>query len=198
GVAVPQRGVVRLVRGGEHFALDQEETVLHLAPLSFDASTLEIWGPLLNGGRLVLGPPGTLSLTELGRLLARRRVSTLWLTAGLFHQMVESCVEDLRPLRQLLAGGDVLSPQAVRRALEELPGLLLVNGYGPTEGTTFTACHALRSAAEVESPVPIGRPVANTSVHLLDAALRPVPVGVVGELYVGGDGLARGYVSRPE
>ncbi len=200
GVAVTHRNVVRLVRGSGFAHLGPEETFLQLAPLAFDAATLEIWAPLLNGGRLVLFPGRRASLDEIGEAIARHGVTTLWLTAGLFHQMVDERPQALRPLRQLLAGGDVLSPAHVRRALEALPGVALINGYGPTENTTFTACRTLVSAdvADGAGPVPIGRPIGGTRVYVLDAALRPVPEGVWGELFAGGDGVARGYLGRPE
>ncbi len=196
GSAVPHRAVVRLVRETDYARLDADEVFLQLAPISFDASTLEIWGPLLNGGRLVLYPPGPLSLDDLATVLARHRITTLWLTAGLFHQMVESRPESLAPLGQLLAGGDVLSPPHVRRAFEHLGGCL-VNGYGPTENTTFTCCHLMRDTSAVTTSVPIGRPVANTRIYLVDANLAPVPVGVPGSLLAAGDGLSRGYFRRP-
>ncbi|HYP52459.1 MAG TPA: condensation domain-containing protein, partial [Pyrinomonadaceae bacterium] len=164
----------------------------------FDASTLELWGALLNGARLALMPPGVPSLEELGRALRRHNVTTLWLTAGLFHLMVDERAEDLGGLRQLLAGGDVLSPEHVRRFLEAAPASTLINGYGPTENTTFTCCHPMRGSFDATRSVPLGRPVANTSVYVLDRRMRPVVLGSVGELYTGGDGLARGYLNRPE
>jgi amino acid adenylation domain-containing protein len=199
GVAVSHRNVVRLVRETDFMSFGPDEVFLQFAPVSFDASTLEIWGPLLNGGRLVLFPPGPPDLRQLGDMLERHGVTTLWLTAGLFHQMVESHLESLRSLRQLAAGGDVLSPAQVRRVLTDLPGLTLINGYGPTENTTFTCCHMMRSAVDLGSgTVPIGRPIANTRVFLLDAAFQPVPVGVMGQLHATGDGLARGYAGRPD
>ncbi|HKV09943.1 MAG TPA: amino acid adenylation domain-containing protein, partial [Thermoanaerobaculia bacterium] len=198
GVAVPHRGVVRLVRGADYARLDREQVFLQLAPLAFDASTLEIWGPLANGGRLALAPPGTPSLAELGRALRRHGVTTLWLTAGLFHQAVDEAIGELRGLSQLLAGGDALSAPHVRRAMAALAGCALINGYGPTENTTFTCCHRIAPGSPPGVSVPIGRPIANTRVYLLDRELRPVPVGVPGELYTGGDGLARGYLGRPD
>jgi amino acid adenylation domain-containing protein len=197
GVAVPHRAVVRLVRGTGGLRIGPDEIWLQLAPLAFDASTLEIWGPLLNGGRLVLAGPHTPTLEELGRTIARHGVTSLWLTAGLFHQMVESCPEALRPLRKLLAGGDVLSPSHVGRALAALPGTRLINGYGPTENTTFTCCHLLTDPWEAAERVPIGRPVAGTRVYLMDGGWEPVPAGVPGELWTGGEGLGRGYLGRP-
>ncbi|MCP4662931.1 MAG: amino acid adenylation domain-containing protein, partial [bacterium] len=196
GVAVPHRAVVRLVRDTDFAELGAQEVWLQLAPISFDASTLELWAPLLNGGRLVMAPPGPLSVEELGALLQRHRVSSLWLTGGLFHLMAEEHAADLRPLRQLLAGGDVLSVPHVRRVLESGVGVL-INGYGPTENTTFTSCCRLRTPVDLGSTVPIGRAIANTRIHVLDRRLRPVPIGTPGELCTGGDGLARGYRGDP-
>jgi amino acid adenylation domain-containing protein len=198
GVCVPHRGVVRLVRGANYIDFGPHETFLQLAPVAFDASTLEIWGPLLNGGRLVLFPPGVPTLTELGEFIQRQRITTLWLTAGWFHQMVEESVEGLRGVRQLLAGGDVLSVPHVKKALDCLPDCVLVNGYGPTENTTFTSCHRITRADTERRSIPIGRPIANTKTFILDEDRQPVPIGVPGEVYVGGDGLALGYLNQPE
>ncbi|HEV7588936.1 MAG TPA: amino acid adenylation domain-containing protein, partial [Longimicrobium sp.] len=197
GVMAPHRAVVRLVRGSAFLDFSPEQVFLGFAPVAFDASTLELWGPLLNGGTLALYPPEPPSLEQLGEFIRAQGVTTLWLTAGLFHQMVELDPAAFGGVRQLLAGGDVVSPQAVRRVLDANPGLVVTNGYGPTEGTTFTCCHAMRAAGEVGDPVPLGRPIGNTRVYVLDAALEPVPVGVPGELYAGGDGVARGYQGRP-
>ena len=197
GVAVPHRAVVRLVRGNGFARLDCGEALLHYAPLAFDASTFEIWGALLNGGRVVIAPPHPLSPAELEAVIAKGGVTTAWLTAGLFHQLAEERPEALAPLRQLLVGGDVLSPTHLRRVREMHPHLRLVNGYGPTENTTFTCCRDI-TAADLERPsVPLGAPIANTAAYVLDAALEPAPDGVWGELYAGGDGLARGYHARP-
>jgi len=198
GVCVPHRGVVRLVKETNYARLGPDEVFLQLAPVAFDASTLEIWGPLLNGGRLVIFPPQTPTLTELGEFIQRHGITTLWLTAGLFHQMVEEQLDGLRGVRQLLAGGDVLSVPHVKKALKRLNGCTLINGYGPTENTTFTCCHRVTSSDGDVRSIPIGRPIANTQVYILDDYQQPVPVGVPGELYIGGDGLALGYINRPE
>ncbi|HEY0172161.1 MAG TPA: amino acid adenylation domain-containing protein, partial [Pyrinomonadaceae bacterium] len=196
-VGVEHRAVVRLVRGADYAEFAPSEVFLQLAPLAFDASTFEIWGALLNGARLVVMPPGAASLDDIAAAVGQHGVTTLWLTAGLFHLMAERRPEDLRGLRQLLAGGDVLSPSRVREFVTRCPDTRLINGYGPTEGTTFTCCHEVRDAAEVGATVPIGRPIANTRVYLLDGRMRPVPAGMRGELYIGGDGVARGYLNRP-
>lgn len=199
GVAVPHRAVVRLVKGANYARLAPDEVFLQLAPVSFDASTLEIWGALLNGATLAIAPPGPLSLSEIGRAVKAYGVTILWLTAGLFGLMVGEQVEALRGVRQLLFGGDVVPLAQVARAARELPGCRLVNGYGPTENTTFTACHRVEADPEGSGrPLPIGRPVTNTTVYVLDRHLNLLPAGVPGELYAGGAGLARGYVGRAD
>ena len=197
GVSITHRNVVRLVKETNYLPFTADETFLQFAPVSFDAATLEIWGSLLNGARLVIFPPHTPSLAELGRFLRQHQVTTLWLTAGLFHLMVEQHLDDLQSLHYLLAGGDVLSVGHVRRVLSTLPNCQLINGYGPTENTTFTTCHPITSMDDVGDTVPIGRPIANTTVYILDKQRQPVPIGLPGELYIGGDGLARNYFNRP-
>ena len=199
GVGIPHRAVVRLVKDTGYVSLSADEVFLHFAPLSFDASTFEIWGSLLNGARLALAPAQrAMSLAELAAVIARQGVTTLWLTAGLFHQMVDEGLSELRGVRQLLAGGDVLSATHVRQALEQWPETRVINGYGPTETTTFACSEAMGHSAEVGERVLIGRPIANTKVYILDEGMRAAPVGVRGQIYIGGDGLARGYVGRAE
>src|SRR6185369_14181156 len=198
GVQVVHRGVVRLVKENVYAHLGAYEVCLQFAPLAVDASTFEIWGSLLSGGRLVIMPPGPTTLAELGKALKTYRVTVLWLTAGLFNLMVDEELDSLRGLRQLLAGGDALSVSHVQRFLREAPDCKLINGYGPTENTTFTCCYSMNTAAEFSHSVPIGRPIANTQVYILDENLRLVATGAPGELYTGGDGLARGYLNHPE
>ncbi len=196
GVGVTHRGIVRLARDGGYADLGPDETHLLFSPVSFDASTFEIWGCLLNGGRLAIFPPHLPSLAELGEEVRRAGVTTLWLTAGLFHSFVDEGLSALSGVRQLLAGGDALSPAHVRRALDGLPGVRLINGYGPTECTTFACCHTLTAPPEGPT-VPVGRPIGNTRAVVLDRRLRPVAMGVAGELFLGGAGLARGYPGDP-
>ncbi|MEG3894626.1 MULTISPECIES: amino acid adenylation domain-containing protein [unclassified Microcoleus] len=198
GVCVVHRGVVRLVKDTDYASLTSAEVFLQLAPISFDASTLEIWGALLNGAQMAVFPPGSPSLAELGEAIRLYNVTILWLTAGLFHLMVDERIEDLKGVRQLLAGGDVLSVPHVQKLLREVPNCKLINGYGPTENTTFTCCAAIDSDSQISNSVPIGRAIANTQVYILDRHLQPVPIGVPGELYAGGAGLARGYLNRPD
>jgi amino acid adenylation domain-containing protein len=196
GVLVPHRGVTRLVRDNGFMPITDQDTFLQAAPLSFDASTLEIWGPLLNGGTLVIPSKGT-GLDEIAAAVRDQGVTTLWLTAGLFQVMIEEHAESLKGLRYLLAGGDVLSVSHVHRALAALPGTTLINGYGPTENTTFTTCHTIREQDCNRPSIPIGRPIGNTTAFILDDHGRPVPAGIHGELFTGGNGLALGYHGDP-
>jgi amino acid adenylation domain-containing protein len=196
-VTVTHRAIVRLVRETGYFTAAPGDAFLALAPVSFDASTFEVWGALLNGARLVVPPPGQQTLAELGAIVRESAITVLWLTAGLFHLMAGERLADLRPLRRLLAGGDVLAPEPVERCLAALPETVLVNGYGPTESTTFAVCHPMRGRRGGGVSVPLGRPIANTRVLLLGRYLELVPAGVLGELAIGGDGLAQGYHGRP-
>lgn len=198
GVCVEHRAVIRLVRGTSYATFSSEEVYWHLAPLAFDASTFEIWGALLNGARLVMLPQRQLMCDEIGGTIRQYQVTTLWLTAALFHVMVGERIEALKPLRHLLAGGDKLSVPHVEKARRELSDCRLVNGYGPTEGTTFSCCYPVPLDGSLGNTVPIGRPIGNTTTYILDAHRQPVPISVRGELYIGGEGLARGYWNRPE
>ncbi|WP_163867066.1 non-ribosomal peptide synthase/polyketide synthase, partial [Myxococcus eversor] len=199
GVCIEHRSVMRLLLGRVDFMeLGPQHSFLLIAPISFDASTLEVWGPLLHGGRLVLFPPHAPNdVSELQLVLERHRVSTLHLTAGLFTQMVDANLEGLRSVKQLLTGGDVVSAPHVRRVLEELR-IPVTACYGPTESTLFASCFRMTDASQVGASVPIGTPIGNTRLYVLDSLLRPLPVGVPGELFISGDGLARGYLGQPE
>jgi amino acid adenylation domain-containing protein len=198
GVAVPHRAIVRLVRATNYVDIGTDDTVLQYAPLAFDASTFEIWAPLLNGGRLAIAPPGQLSVADLQRTLARFEVTTLWLTAAIFRETVEADLGALRGLRYLLAGGDVVSPLHAKRFIDAYPDCAFINGYGPTENTTFSCAYPVPSSDAIVQNVPIGRAIANSSAFILDTQLQPLPLGAVGELCVGGDGLALGYLNLPD
>ena len=198
GVMVTHAGVDRLVRECGFIEMGAGDVVAQLASVTFDAATFEVWGALAAGAVLAVAPQGVLSTAELGRFLAAERVSVLWLTAGLFQEVVQAGTGALAGVRCLLAGGDVLAVPACRAVLAELPGTRLINGYGPTENTTFTATHAVRTAdLDGAAGIPVGSPVAETRVFVLDRWLSPVPPGVTGELYAAGTGLARGYHQRP-
>ncbi|HEU4556889.1 MAG TPA: condensation domain-containing protein, partial [Longimicrobium sp.] len=187
GVSVPHRAVVRLVKGQTYAGFRAGDVFLQLAPVAFDASTLEVWGPLLNGGAVAVHPPFLPDPNELGAFASRHEVTTMWLTAGLFHQVVDAGAPGLGGVREILAGGDVLSPAHVLRAMDALPSTRIVNGYGPTETTTFACCHAIRREDAEAGAIPIGPPIAHTRAYVLDDAMRPVPIGAPGELYLGGD-----------
>ncbi|GAB2731903.1 non-ribosomal peptide synthetase [Kitasatospora kifunensis] len=196
GVAISHEDILGL-------ALDQvwdgqaHRRVLFHSPAAFDLATYEVWVPLLNGGEVVVAPPGELDIPTLGAVLARHRVTALWLTAGLLRLVAEEDPGCLAGLRELWAGGDVVPAQAVRRLREACPELVIVDGYGPTEATTFITYHRLATTDPVPDPMPIGRPFQGMRCYVLDEQLRPVPAGSVGELYAGGIGLARGYVRHP-
>ncbi|MCZ7637352.1 MAG: amino acid adenylation domain-containing protein [Verrucomicrobia bacterium] len=199
GVLVPHRAVVRLVRGQDYVTFGPEQRFLLLAPTAFDASTFELWGGLLNGGTCVVAPPGLPELDALEELIRAERVTCVWLTAGLFNQVVEQRPSLLAGVPQVITGGEVLSVRHVQRALEQWPGVRLVNGYGPTEGTTFTCAHWIKPGTLAPGEaVPIGRPLANTRCHVVDGEGGLVPSGVVGELWIGGEGVALGYVNDAE
>ncbi|MER6029499.1 amino acid adenylation domain-containing protein [Streptomyces sp. NPDC001851] len=198
GTMTSHRNVTRLVFGLDHLGLGPGRRILAAAPISFDASTFEIWGALAHGGTCVLHPDGVPEAHALFAVMREHRVDTAWLTAALFNAVLDSGPEQWPPLRHLVVGGEALSAGHVRRALARLPGTSITNGYGPTESTTFACCHEIPAdlPAEVHS-VPIGRPIGNTQAYVLGPGLEPVPVGVEGELFLAGPGLARGYLGRP-
>ena len=199
GVAVPHRAILRLVLEPNFCQLGPDEKILQHSPVAFDASTFEIWGALLNGGELRIMPEGEVSLRALGDEIKEAGITSLWLTAGLFHAMVEERPDDFANVKQLLTGGDVVSPKHAHAILKRFPQLRLINGYGPTENTTFTCCHTI-TAEDVSdgSPVPIGTAISGTDIHIVDENLNPVADGQRGELCCAGSGLALGYWQNEE
>ncbi|GLW56065.1 hypothetical protein Kpho01_40760 [Kitasatospora phosalacinea] len=198
GVMVCHRNVVRLVRGTDFVAFSDRMRVLQTGAVSFDASTFELWGPLLNGGALVLPEEdAVLDAGRLGAALREHGVTTLWLTSPLFNRLARQDPAAFAPLSDLVVGGDVVAGEHVAAVLAACPGVRVVNGYGPTENTTFSTTHRI-APEETGGPLPIGRPIAHSTAYVLDPAGAPVPPGTEGELYVGGDGVALGYLGRPE
>ena len=197
-VAAPHRAVVRLVSEQSYARMGAGEVHLLHSPVSFDASTFEIWGALLNGGHLAIAPPHQLSTADFTSVLRRFGVTTLFLTTGLFHAVVDEDVTALRPVRQLLTGGEPVSSDHLERARRALPGCRLMDVYGPTETTTFACFEALAVDRPVQGPVAIGRPIVGTEAYILDEQHEPIPAGMWGELCLGGAGLARGYLGRPD
>ncbi len=199
GVRVTHRNVIRLICGAQYAQLDEHQTLLQLATLSFDASTFEIWGALLTGGRLVVYPQRVASLAALGTLIQSEEVTCMWLTAAFFNTVIDQQPEILRSVQQVLTGGEALSVDHIKRATKHLPHTRLINGYGPTETTTFACTFPISGCEQqLEHSVPIGKPIANTRVYVLNRHGQPAPVGVPGELYIAGDGVAQGYHDRPE
>jgi amino acid adenylation domain-containing protein len=193
GVGVTNANVLGFVAAIESL-LAPPRTVLHYAPSSFDASTFEIWGALLHGCRLAVAPAGVLSLAELGAFVLETGCDTAWFTAALFHKLVERELETVARLRDVFTGGDVVSATHVTATLEAAPALRVYNAYGPTETTTFAS---VERASAGGGTVPIGRPIAGARAYVLDRWLGLVGPGVVGELFVAGNGVARGYAGRP-
>jgi amino acid adenylation domain-containing protein len=196
GVGITHRNVAALVKSANYGRFNSDETFLQLAPSSFDASTFEIWACLLNGGRLVVYPPGTPSLSELGEFVARNQITSLFLTTGLFHQFVDTNVRSIGAVKQLLTGGDVLSPVHLNKAVEQIEDCSFVNCYGPTEATVMACAYQVGPNRPATS-VPIGRPISNSRVYIVNS-YQPAGVGERGELFIGGAGLGRGYHNRPE
>ncbi|MEO0768467.1 MAG: amino acid adenylation domain-containing protein [Cyanobacteria bacterium J06649_4] len=197
GVCIPHRGVARLVKNTNFSLMSADDVFLQLAPIAFDAATIEIWGALLNGGQLVLFPDKNPTPKAIVETVNRHQVTFLFLTAGLFHLTIEHGIGEMRSLRQLLSGGDVLSVSHINRALQQLPNCPITNAYGPTENTVVACRHIIDQPLPIEVPVPIGHPISNTQVYILDSQLQPVPIGVQGELCITGDGIATGYLNRP-
>ncbi len=199
GATIPHRGVVRLVRGQSYSEFDSHQRFLMLASTSFDASTFELWGALLNGATCAIFPERLPDFETLEKAIRQHGVTCLWLTAGLFNQIIDLRPSVLETIAHVLTGGEALSVPHVKKAMNLLPTLRITNGYGPTECTTFTTTYTIGHGETFPTgSIPIGRPLANARCYLLDAHLQLVPVGVPAELCVGGDGLARGYLNRPE
>ncbi|MEU6482372.1 amino acid adenylation domain-containing protein, partial [Streptomyces sp. NPDC047017] len=195
GVAVTHRAIVDLTRDSS-WKSGPEDRVLFHAPHAFDISDYELWVPLLSGARVVVAPTEPIDSAALRALLTRERITSVHLTAGLFRVIAEQDADCFSGVREVLTGGDVVSPVAVRRVVEACPGTVVRVLYGPTEITLCATQYEVPVGAVVGGSVPIGRPMDNTWVYVLDAALSPVPVGVAGELYIAGTGVARGYVGR--
>ena len=199
GVAVTHRAVNRLVMNTDYAQLTCGDVVAQAANFSFDATTFELWGALLHGARLVVIPQeDVLSPTALAAQIENEGITAMFLTTALFNQLVENIPSALGKLHHLLFGGEAVDPRRVKELLHKSPPKRLLHVYGPTETTTFASWYLVKNVAEDAVTIPIGRPIANTQIYLLDQYLQPVPVGVPGELYIGEDGLALGYHNRPE
>ncbi|UOA07970.1 amino acid adenylation domain-containing protein [Methylobacter sp. S3L5C] len=199
GVAICHYNIARLLLNTDYVHFDDQQTFLLLAPITFDASTFEIWGSLLHGARCVIYAERIPSLHGLETIIQQQKISILWLTAALFNAVIDEKPQILRSVAQILTGGEALSVAHIQRAVKLLPDSQLINGYGPTESTTFACCYPIpKTIPPLATSIPIGYPIANTRIYILDRHLQPVPIGVSGEIHIGGDGLARDYLNRPE
>ncbi|WP_125718606.1 non-ribosomal peptide synthetase [Pseudoalteromonas rubra] len=196
GVMTEHLNVVRLVKDAAVMPFNADTVMLQNANIAFDAATIELWGPLLNGGQVVLYPHAHHAPQYINETVRRHGITAMWLTAGLFREWSHDVAQDTQ-LEYVMAGGDALDLDSVKRVQQALPELTLINGYGPTENTTFSTCYAFTSPHRLRA-VPIGRKLASDEVYVLNSNKQLVAKGAVGELYVGGDGLARGYLNRPE
>src|SRR4029077_10002146 len=196
GVMVEHRAIVRLVCNSDYITIDSNDRVAQISNSSFDAIAFELWGALLNGASLVgISRATSLDPVLFAEAITKRSISTLFLTTALFNRIALECPSVFGTLDNVLFGGEAADIESVTRVLSKGQPGRLVNVYGPTENTTFSTWHLIESITDT---VPIGKPIANTRVYVLDSKLRPVPVGVAGELHLAGDGLARGYLNRPE
>lgn len=199
GVMVPHRGVVRLVRNTDYIDLQPKDVIAQASNTSFDAATFEIWGALLNGAKVaILERETVLSPRDFASSLQTEEVTTLFITTALFNQMIQEVPLAFASLRYLLFGGEAVDTRRVRQLLAAGAPQKLLHVYGPTENTTFSTWYHIQQIEPKAETVPIGRAIANTQIYILDEYLQPVPIGVPGELHIGGVGLARGYLNRPE
>ena len=197
GVMVEHINVVRLLASACFVPLNSATVMLQSSSVSFDASTMEIWGSLINGGRLVINDDQLTNFLALNKLLMRQEVNTLWLTAGLFDQWSYD-LPISSSIKYLMVGGDVVSPHAVQRTYRAINGIRIINGYGPTENTVFAACYTIPKNQSLQQAIPIGKPVSGSDLYVLNRVGALAAVGELGELHIAGDGLSRGYMNNPE
>src|SRR5262249_6830646 len=198
GVCVTHKGVVRLVKDANYVSIRREDVMMQLAVTTFDASTFEVWGGLVNGAKLAVMESGKRSLREIGDELKRDGATVALLPTGLFQQMVEMNVEGLKGLKQLVTGGEVYPVSTVEKVVEELSETAVTNAYGPTECATIATTQRGGEKEKESGGVSIGRPITDTTVYVMNKAMEVTPVGVVGELYIGGEGVARCYHGMAE
>ncbi|WP_442937688.1 non-ribosomal peptide synthase/polyketide synthase [Nostoc sp.] len=199
GVSIIHRSVVRLVKETNYVSISAGDVIAQASNHAFDAATFEIWGALLNGARLVgVSKDLALSPQEFAAFMRSQRISVLFLTTALFNQIAQEVPSAFNSLRHLLFGGEAVNPKWVKEVLKNGAPQRLLHVYGPTENTTFTSWYLVQDVPEGATTIPIGQPISNTQIYLLDSQLQPVGVGVPGELYIGGDGLAREYLNRTE
>ena len=199
GVAVTHKAVIRLVCNTNYINIEPTDKIAQVSNVSFDAATFEIWGALLNGAQLIgIERDILLSPSEFALTLRQQQISILFLTTALFQQLVRSVPQAFSSLQYLLFGGEAVDPKWVKKVLQKGAPQHLIHVYGPTENTTFSSYFQVQAVPESATSLPIGCPITHTQIYLLDSYLQPVPIGIPGELYISGDGLARSYLNRPE
>jgi amino acid adenylation domain-containing protein len=199
GVCVPHRAITSLVPNTNYVRLESSDVVAQASNSSFDAITFELWGALLNGARIVgITKDVALSPRDFAAQISEQGINTLFLTTALFNQLASEVPAAFKPLRQLLFGGEAVDPVSVRKVLKGDSPERLLHVYGPTECTTFATWYPVEDVPEEAATVPIGRAIKNTEVYVLDQHLQPLPIGLPGMLFIGGSGLARGYLHRPD
>ena len=197
GVMVTQQNVVSLVKGVSYVSLKPTDTLLSTGSFSFDATTIEYWGMLLNGGRLVLcSEERLLDNHLLKEEINKKAVNRMWFTAGWFNQLIEADITLFKNLETVLVGGEKLSAYHIEKLRNTYPAIEIINGYGPTENTTFSLTYRITETSFNKS-IPIGRPLNNRTAFIIDDNDQPVPIGVSGEICLGGAGLSRGYLNHP-
>ncbi len=197
GVMIEHRNVVRLIKNSNMLVIGENDRIMQTGSLAFDASTFEIWGSLLNGaGLYLISKEDMLSAEQIEKKIQLYQISTIWLTSPLFNQLFDDNPAIFAPLKTLIVGGDALSPKHINAVRNRYQNLTVINGYGPTESTTFTTYYKVDK--EFDDSIPIGKPVSNTQVYILDKNQKVLPIGIPGELCICGDGLARGYLNQPE
>ncbi|MHB9147654.1 MAG: amino acid adenylation domain-containing protein [Candidatus Amoebophilus sp.] len=195
GVMIEHKSIVRLVWQPNYIQITSSDVVAQTANIAFDAATFEVWGALLNGATLaVLTKKILLAPQQLKKTINQKNIGIMWLTSGLFNHLVALDPTLFESIRYLIVGGEVLNPVSIQKVLEHpttAPKYLL-NGYGPTECTTFATTYPIHRTTITEN-IPLGKPINKTNVYILDERHQPVPVGCLGEIYLAGEGLARGY-----
>jgi len=199
GVIIPHRGIVRLVKGNDYFPFAEQHTFFQISNIGFDAATFEIWGALLNGHKLIATNQALTDLLVMETIINHHEVSTIFLTSSFFNLIISEKTELLAGLKYLIVGGEALSVKHIQKARLRFPELVLINGYGPTECTTFACCYRIPSDFDFcRSSIPIGQAITDTQLFLFDEKMQEVATGEKGELYIGGSGLALGYLNNAE
>ncbi|MBE6052206.1 MAG: amino acid adenylation domain-containing protein [Clostridium sp.] len=199
GVCVMNKNVVRLVKNTNYVEFKKEDRILQTGSIAFDASTFEVWGSLLNGSALYVESKDIiLDSNVIKDYINKNNISVMWLTSPLFNQLCEDKVEIFSNLRYLIVGGDVVSPKYVNKVRKINDSIVIANGYGPTENTTFSTVYLIDKDVDEEKTIPIGKPISNSTAYVLDKNQNLVPIGTIGELYVGGEGVAKGYLNRED